>query len=113
MPAAPGYEGGPPPVSNGEMMRAVYATDPANPDAVAEDVLIKGATQSGTNADGTYKPGTMDVGVTPKVQVTPSLPRGGANAKLDPSKYTPGHEPDGHQDGSGRIWRKSVGQRVV
>lgn len=92
-----------------ERLRATRLTDPANPDANEEDVFVKGATHSGTNEDGTYKPGTLRPEVTAPVRMDPVLPADPKrDAIIDPSKYNPGHEPDGFQDGSGQDWRNSV-----
>ena len=92
-----------------ERLRATRLTDPANPEASEEDVYLNGATQSGVNEDGTYKPGTLRPEVTPPMRMDPVLPPPtGQDAIIDPSKYNPGHEPDGYQDGEGQTWRDSV-----
>lgn len=92
-----------------EQLRATRLTDPSNPDANENDVFVKDATHSGSNEDGTYRPGTLRPDVTAPVVVEAALPSPvGQHAMIDPSKYNPGHEPDGYQDGEGQAWRDSV-----
>ena len=92
-----------------EQLRATRLTDPANPEANEDDVFTKNVTHSGSNEDGTYKPGTLRPGVTAPMKMDPVLPSPtGQDAIIDPSKYNPGHEPDGYQDGAGQAWRDSV-----
>ena len=91
-----------------ERLKATRMTDPSNPDASENDVYNKNVTKSGSNPDGTYKPGTLRPGATPPVRMDPVLPSGGQHGTIDPTKYNPGHEPDGFQDGEGQAWRDSV-----
>lgn len=91
-----------------EQLRATRMTDPDNPDADESLVYVKDATVSGENEDGTYKPGNLRPGATPPVREDGVLPSGGQHGIIDPTKYNPGHEPDGFQDGEGQTWRDSV-----
>lgn len=96
------------PLSPYEQLRATRMTDSANPDASEDDVFVNGATHSGTNEDGTYKPGTLRPGVTAPVTQGNVLPGNGQHGIIDPSRYNPGHEADGYQDGEGQAWRDSI-----
>lgn len=114
-PAIPGQGGGgvgngmeSQPLSPYEQLRATRMTDTSNELASEDDVFVKDATHSGANEDGTYKPGTLRPGVTAPVTQDNALPGNGQYAIIDPSKYNPGHEPDGYQDGEGQEWRDSV-----
>ncbi|AOE44898.1 hypothetical protein BI084_gp86 [Gordonia phage Terapin] len=92
-----------------ERMRAMRATDPANPEANEDDALLAGATQSHIDpVTGLHVPGTLDAGVTPLVKESGPPPRVGQHARIDPSRYNQGHDPEGMQDGEGQAWRDSV-----
>lgn len=108
LPSTPGNPGGEAALTAFERARATRMTDPANPEANEQDVYSVGVTHSSTNADGTWKPGTLREGVTTPVRVGPGLPTGGQHGKIYSDRFNPGHEPDGVQNGEGAAWRDSV-----
>lgn len=91
-----------------ERLRATRMTDASNPEANEDEVFVKDPSYSGANEDGTYKPGNLRPGVTAPVRMSAELPSKGQHGKIDASKYNPGHEADGFQDGEGQQWRDSV-----
>ena len=88
-----------------ERLRAVHQTDSTNPNASEEAILAGTATRAHVDSDGVYHDGDLSVEATNPVIELPGLPQTG---KVDASKYNPGHEPDGLQDGEGREWRASI-----
>lgn len=94
-----------------DMLRAIRQTDSTNPNAVAEDALVAGASEGTVDELGVFTPGTLAPGSTPLVvesgvssssgqhkRINPLLPKGG-----DPEHFS-----DGLQDGSGEFWRASL-----
>lgn len=100
-PPAAGHE-----LSPYERLRATRLTDTTNPEANEDDVFVAGATQSHSDpVTGVYVPGTLRPGVTPPVKETNIRPSTGQHAPIDPSTYSPDHDPEGMQDGEGQAWR--------
>ena len=91
-----------------EKLKATRMTDPGNPEASEEDVYTESATHSSVDADGVYVAGTLRSGVTKPVTQSGEIPSSGQHKRLDPSRYTPGHDPEGDQSGEAARWRNSV-----
>lgn len=95
---------------NRVMLRAIYQTDSANPDADALGTLVPKPSQSHTDDFGLYVPGNLATGMTPVVREVGPSSRVGQFKVIDPSKPKGGdkaHHADGTQDGSGQSWRDS------
>lgn len=93
-------------VPNGyDRLRAIHQSDPDNPEASEEAILNGTASEGSYDEDGLWQPGDLRDGATNPVTESGELPTTG---KVDSSKYNPGHEPDGLQDGEGKAWRDSV-----
>lgn len=91
-----------------DRLRATRLTDPANPNANEENVLLPNPSQTSTDKDGVVTPGDQKSGSTIMVTETGGASTSGQHAIIDPSKWNKGHEPDGEQDGSGQAWRDSM-----
>lgn len=91
-----------------ERLRAMRLTDPSNPNANEENVLLPNVSQTGTDEDGRYLPGDQKSGSTPMVVETGGASATGQHKPIDPGKWNKDHYADGFQDGSGEAWRQSM-----
>lgn len=91
-----------------DRLKATRLTDHDNPEASEEAILEANVTVSSRDENGIYIPGNQRMNSTPLVQETAPIASTGQFKPIDPTKYNPGHESDGEQDGSGAAWRASV-----
>ncbi len=94
--------------TNRVMLNAFYQTDSSNPNATVEGTLVANPTQTHLDpVTGVPVMGDLEESATPRVRESGPSSMVGQFAKLDVSKYNPGHYADGLQDGSGEEWRRN------
>lgn len=93
---------------NFDELKAIQATDAANPDADHEAMYTSNPDQGSVDSLGVVTMGDLRPDVTPRVKSSDTIPTAGQWKVIDPGKPNggdPEHFSDGVQDGSGDAWR--------